>query len=46
MLSLVEYQKLLDLAEDYLDSMKAEEYEKIDKKKIKWIKHKDLTESL
>jgi len=46
MLSLVAYQKLLDLAEDYLDSLKAEEYEKIDKKKIKWLNQKDLENKL
>jgi PHD/YefM family antitoxin component YafN of YafNO toxin-antitoxin module len=42
MISLAAYQKLLDLAEDYLDSSKAEEYEKEDKRKIGWIKHQDL----
>lgn len=46
MLSLSAYQKLLDLAEDYLDSLKAEEYEKMDKKKIKWLKQKDLESKL
>ncbi len=37
LLSLEEYQKLADLAEDYLDSLKAQEYEKENKQKIKWI---------
>jgi len=46
MLSLDAYQKLIDLAEDYLDSLKAEEYEKINKKKIKWLKQKDLEKKL
>lgn len=36
LLNLEEYQKLADLAEDYLDSLKAQEFEKEDKKKIKW----------
>lgn len=42
LLSLEEYQKLADLAEDYLDSLKAQEYEKKDKKKIKWIPHDQI----
>lgn len=42
MISVAAYQKLLDLAEDYLDSSKAEEYEKEDKGKINWIKHQDI----
>ena len=46
MISLEAYQKLLDLAEDYLDSLKAEEYEKEGKEKIDWIKHKDLIDKL
>ena len=37
LLSLEEYQKLADLAEDYLDSLKAQEFEARDKKKIKWL---------
>lgn len=37
LLSLDEYQKLADLAEDYLDSLKAQEFETQDKKRIKWI---------
>lgn len=37
LLSLEEYQKLADLAEDYLDSLKAQEFEAQDKKKIKWL---------
>lgn len=39
LLSLEEYQKLVDLAEDYIDSLKAQEFEKKEKKKIKWIPH-------
>lgn len=46
MISLEAYQKLLDLAEDHLDSLKAEEYEKEDKKKVAWIKHQDLLAKL
>lgn len=46
LLSLSEYQKLLDLAEDYLDSLKAEEYERKDKSKIRWIKHRELVKKL
>ena len=41
LLSLEEYQKLADMAEDYVDSLKAQEFEKEDKRKIKWSFHKD-----
>ena len=41
LLSLEEYQKLADMAEDYIDSLKAQEFEKEDKRKIKWSFHKD-----
>ncbi|MBI1982140.1 MAG: type II toxin-antitoxin system Phd/YefM family antitoxin [Candidatus Levybacteria bacterium] len=37
LLSLAEYQKLADMAEDYLDSLRAQEFEAEDKKKIKWL---------
>jgi len=46
MLSLASYQKILDLAEDRLDSLKAQEYEANDKKKVKWVKHGDLLKEL
>ena len=46
MLNISQYQKLLDLAEDYQDALKAEEYEKKDKKRIHWLKHEDLMEKL
>lgn len=42
LLSLEEYQKLADLAEDYLDSLKAQEFEAQDKKKIKWVSLKKV----
>lgn len=42
LLSLEQYQKLADFAEDYIDSIKAQEFEKDDKRKIKWSFHKDI----
>jgi len=41
LISLEEYQKLADMAEDYTDSLKAQEFEKEDKRKIKWIGQKE-----
>ena len=40
LLSLEEYQKLSDMAEDYMDSLKAQEFEQLDKKKIHWATFK------
>ncbi len=40
LLSLEEYEKLADLAEDYIDSLKAQEFEAQDKRKIRWIGQK------
>ena len=45
-LSLVNYQRLKDIAEDYFDSLKAQEFEKEDKKKIKWTGHEQLKKEL
>lgn len=42
LLSFEEYQKLADMAEDYMDSLKAQEFEAQDKKKIKWVLRKDV----
>ena len=42
MLSLDEYQKMADMCEDYLDGLKAQEYEAIDKSKIKWVSSEDV----
>lgn len=42
LLDIGEYEKLKDMAEDYLDAQKAQEYEKIDKKKIDWISRDDV----
>lgn len=42
LLSLEEYQKLADFAEDYLDSLKAQEFEARDKKKIKWVPRQNV----
>lgn len=42
LLSLEAYQKLADLAEDYIDSLKAQEFETKDKSKIKWADYEEL----
>lgn len=42
MLSLKEYEKLRDMAEDYQDSLKAQEYENKNKDKIKWEKRDNV----
>ena len=42
LLALEEYQKLADLAEDYLDSLKAQEFEAQNKKKVRWVTHKEV----
>lgn len=41
LLSMEEYQKLADLAEDYLDSLKAQEFETESKKKVKWLGYEE-----
>lgn len=46
LLSLEEYQKLSDMAEDYIDSLKAKEFEAQDKEKIRWLKHEKLARLL
>lgn len=45
-LSLSEFQKLLDIAEDYFDASKAEEYEREKKGKIPWLTHQELISKL
>lgn len=42
LLSFAEYQKLKDMAEDYLDSKKAQAYKKQDKKKVHWVVHDEV----
>ena len=42
LLSLDEYEKLRDMAEDYQDSLKAQEFEKKSKDKIKWVKRQNV----
>lgn len=46
LLNLEEYEKLRDLAEDYLDSLKASEYENLDKKKEKWFSLEEIAKDL
>lgn len=46
LLNLESYQKLLDLAEDYLDSLTAQEYEKENKKNVGWLSTQKLKKRL
>lgn len=46
LLDLKEYEKLRDMAEDYLDSLKAIEYEKRDVSKEDWVSLKQLKKEL
>jgi len=45
-LAVEKYKKLCDLLEDYFDSLRAREYEKINKKKINWDSLEDLKKEL
>ncbi|OGY08795.1 MAG: hypothetical protein A2782_02295 [Candidatus Blackburnbacteria bacterium RIFCSPHIGHO2_01_FULL_43_15b] len=45
-LSLEEYQKMADMVEDYLDGIKAQEFEKLDKNKEKWYSNEEVEEML
>lgn len=45
-LSLTEYKELTGVLEDYYLSLKAEEYEQEDKKKIKWVPHNQVKKLL
>ncbi len=42
LLSTDEYKKLTDLAEDYLDSLRAQEFEAENKKKVKWLGYEKI----
>ena len=46
LLGIEEYEKMRDWVEDYFDSLKAQEYEKIDKSKVKWISFEKLKSEL
>ena len=46
LLDLENYQKLIDLAEDYLDSLTAQEYEKENRKGSGWLDLKTMKQSL
>lgn len=46
LLSIEEYQSLMDSLEDYYDSLRAEELAKEDKLKVKWISHEELIKEL
>lgn len=42
LLNIANYQKLVEMAEDYLDSLAGQEYEKRSKKSVIWLKQKDF----
>lgn len=46
LLSILEFNKLREMAEDYIDSVKAQEYTREDKSKAKWYSHEDVLEKL
>lgn len=46
LLNLEEYEKLRDLAEEYLDSLRAQEYEGRDKRKEKWFSLEEVAQDL
>lgn len=46
LLSYDNYQELLSNLEDYYDSLKAQEYEKEDKSKIKWVPFSEVEKML
>lgn len=45
-LSYKNYKELIDLLEDYYLSLKAEDFEKEDKDKVKWIPHEKLKKQI
>lgn len=45
-LNIKEYQELLEALEDYQDSLIAQQYEKEDKTKIKWLTAKEMRRQL
>lgn len=45
-LNIEEFQNLVEMAEDYMDSLKAKKFEKQNKKKIKWLDQKEFDKSV
>lgn len=48
-LNIKEFQNLVEMAEDYenhIDGLKAKKFEKQNKKKIKWLNHKEFEKSV
>lgn len=45
LMSMEKYQELIDTLEDYYLSLEAEEYEKEDKAKVKWVRHEKVRNS-
>lgn len=46
LMSMEKYHELMDALEDYYLSIRAEEYEKEDKSKVKWISSEEMKKSL
>lgn len=46
MLSISDFEKLMEIVEDYRDSVLVQKLEKEDKSKIKWLTSEDLRQSL
>ena len=46
LLGIEEYEKMRDWLEDYFDSLRVQEYEKIDKSKVKWVSFEKLKNEL
>ncbi len=46
LLSPQKFKEMLDMIEDYLLSLEAKEYEKKDKRKVRWLSHKKLEQLL
>lgn len=46
MLSIADFEKMMDIIEDYRDSLLAQKLENEDKSKIKWLTSQDLRQSL
>jgi len=46
LLSLAEYNRLIEMLEDYQDGQKAKLYEKANKKSVKWVDHEKILKDL
>lgn len=46
LLNISQFEKLVELAEDYLDSLEAKKFEKLNKNKIKWLTQKQFEKAV